>query len=50
MELALLFKVETLKGDFLAVAGESAKLFPLQNFALYGIRTLCIPILYSTKF
>ena len=38
MELALLFKVEILEGKFLAAAGEFAKIFPLQNFALYGIR------------
>ena len=38
--LVLLFKVETLKGKFLAVAGKPAKIFPLQNFALYGI--LCM--------
>ena len=36
-ELALLFKVETLKGKFLAVTDKSAKIFPLQNFALYVI-------------
>ena len=36
MELALLFKVETLKGKFLVVAGESAIIFPLQNFLPYG--------------
>ena len=35
MKLALLFKVEILEGKFLAVAGESSKIFPLQNFALY---------------
>ena len=38
MEFALLFKVETLEGKFLAVASKSAKIFPLQNYlALYGI-------------
>ena len=37
MQLALLFKVETLEGKFLAVASKSAKIFPLQNFALFGI-------------
>ena len=31
MELALLFKVETLEGKFLAIAAKSAKMFPLQN-------------------
>ena len=34
MELALLFKVETLEGKFLAVAGESAKIFPLRYTVL----------------
>ena len=48
MELALLFKMETLEGKFLAVVGESAKstkVFPLQNFALYSMilnKQVCI--------
>ena len=40
MELALLFKVEFWRVNFLAVAGEStksAKIFAKQNFTLYGI-------------
>ena len=37
MELVLFFKVETLKGEFLAATGESSKIFPLQNFVLYSI-------------
>ena len=28
---------KNLDGKILAIAGESAKIFPLQNFALYGI-------------
>ena len=36
MELALLFKVKIFEGKFLAIAGESAKILPLQNFALCG--------------
>ena len=32
----LLFKQENLKGKIFTVVDESAKIFPLQNFALYG--------------
>ena len=39
MELALVFKVEIFEGKFLAVTGESAKISPLQNLALYGTRS-----------
>ena len=47
---------EILEGKFLAIAGESAKsakIFPLQNFALYGMRylnkTSCMQQIITTK-